>query len=137
MGIKSVSYQKQVKEQLAKSIFKALDATGFFVEGEAKRLTPVDTGNLRDKFSHKVTVNEGKVRISNTAKYAVFVEKGTGIFAEEGNGRKTPWVYVDSNGEYHYTRGQRPQPFLTPAVENNTLQITEIIRHNIKEGMKQ
>lgn len=42
-----------------------------------------------------------------------------GIFAEKGNGRKTPWVWKDFNGKWHFTRGMAPRPFLRPAVEEH------------------
>lgn len=139
--VKVINNTKLVKQQLAKNIFNALDAVGFFVEGEAKKRTPVDAGELRDKgFGHMVDVEKGFVRIYNDVKYAVYVEKGTGIFAVDGNGRKTPWVYFyDGNkGEkgFRFTSGQKPQPFLTPAGEENIDTIRKIIINNLKVGME-
>ena len=64
--------------------------------------------------------------------YAPYVEYGTGLFAENGAGRKdVPWNYQDDKGEWHSTRGQKPQPFMRPALNENR---TEIIRI-IKEGL--
>jgi hypothetical protein len=57
------------------------------------------------------------------------------VFAVDGNGRTTAWVYVDSDGVGHYTRGQRPQPFLTPAAEDNIQNIVSIVKENLKKGM--
>lgn len=59
---------------------------------------------------------------------------GTGIFAEKGNGRKTPWVWKDQNGKYHFTRGMAPRPFLRPAVEDHIKELQEIA---VEEGNKE
>ncbi|UTQ10089.1 hypothetical protein NMK97_03340 [Bacillus amyloliquefaciens] len=63
---------------------------------------------------------EGGLRavISVGADYAVYVEYGTGIYAEEGGGRQTPWVYYDTKlNRWVVTRGMRAQPFWNPAVD--------------------
>ena len=57
---------------------------------------------------------------------------GTGKYAKEGNGRKTPWVYRTADGEFHFTEGQEPQPYLLPALEENTEQIKKEILRIIK-----
>ena len=58
----------------------------------------------------------------------------TGIFAEKGNGRKTPWVWKDFNGKWHFTRGMAPRPFLRPAVEEHIDELREIA---VEEGNKE
>jgi len=130
---------KEVKKMLAKNIFNALDAVGFFVEGEAKRKVPVDKGYLRDSFGHEVDDKKNNVRVGNFLPYAVFVEKGTGIFASEpskGTG-KTSWVYYDVwKDEFVFTYGQKPQPFLMPAIENNREKIVKIIALQLKKGFE-
>jgi hypothetical protein len=60
------------------------------------------------------------VTIGSNLFYSIYVELGTGIFAEKGNGRKTPWVWKDFNGKWHFTRGMKARPFLRPAVEERT-----------------
>lgn len=91
--------------------------------------------------------------------YAPYVEYGTGIEAEGGKGRQdVPWVYVEHSGEpsqgaqksytledakkavaylkskgldAHYTYGQKPQPFMRPALDDNRARIVEILREGI------
>ena len=100
------------------------------VERSAKKKAPKDTGALRRSITSKVDGLTGIV--FTPLEYAPYVEYGTGLFAENGNGRKdVPWNYQDDKGEWHSTRGQKPQPFMRPALNENR---TEIIRI-IKEGL--
>ena len=64
--------------------------------------------------------------------YAPYVEFGTGIHAVNGDGRQTPWVYRTADGEFYWTEGQEPQPFLMPALEENTERIKEEILKTVK-----
>ena len=80
----------------------------------------------------ELTGNSKKYEIKSSYDNKFDVEFGTGLFAENGNGRKdVPWNYQDDKGEWHSTRGQKPQPFMRPALNENR---TEIIRI-IKEGL--
>ncbi|MCZ4248198.1 HK97 gp10 family phage protein [Bacillus amyloliquefaciens] len=75
-------------------------------------------GNLKNSI--EIDYQEGGLRavISVGADYAVYVEYGTGIYAEEGGGRQTPWVYYDTKlNRWVVTRGMRAQPFWNPAVD--------------------
>lgn len=67
------------------------------VEAAAKEKTPVQTGELRRSIQTDVNfygnITEGHV-FSNL-EYAPYVEYGTGLFAENGGGRKGWWIYVD------------------------------------------
>ena len=100
------------------------------VERSAKMKAPKDTGALRRSITSKVDGLTGIV--FTPLEHAIYQEFGTGLFAENGAGRKdVPWNYQDDKGEWHSTRGQKPQPFMRPALNENR---TEIIRI-IKEGL--
>lgn len=100
------------------------------VERSAKMKAPKDTGALRRSITSKVEGLTGTV--FTPLEYAPYVEYGTGLFAENGAGRKdVPWNYQDDKGEWHSTRGQKPQPFMRPALNENRTEITRII----KEGL--
>ena len=92
----------------------------------------VDTGNLRNSISHKVDSKEKSVYIGTNNEYAAYVELGTGKYAE--GGRQDPWVYQDSEGKWHYTNGQKPQPYLKPAVANHTQTYRNIIQDELNKG---
>ena len=104
------------------------------VERTAKQKAPKDTGALRNSIQSRVEESEGDIVgvVFSPLEYAPYVEYGTGLFAEEG-GRKTPWLYEDEEtGEKIFTRGQKPQPYMRPALNENRERIIEIL----KEGGK-
>lgn len=104
------------------------------VERAAKEKAPKDTGALRRSITSKVTNKDGVIEgsIFTPLEYAPYVEFGTGLFAENGNGRKdVPWNYQDDEGNWHTTSGQHPQPFMRPAINENRTKILRIL----KEGL--
>ena len=111
INLDKLNYKLEILANL--DISKALNKACLVVENEAKRLCPVDTGDLRNSITHEV--NDGVGIVGTNKEYAPYVEYGTGIFAVEGNGRDTPWSYQDDEGNWHTTIGQKPQPFLEPA----------------------
>jgi HK97 gp10 family phage protein len=130
MAVKVVNNTLKVKAELLKNINKGLEAVGLYAEGEVKRRAPVDTGDLRSSVASEVYPD--KVRIGSDKNYAVYVEMGTGLYAEEGNGRKTPWVYEGRDGKMYQTKGQKPQPYLRSGIEENINQIVTIFENNVK-----
>lgn len=114
------------------AVEKALEKCGLVAEGYAKKLAPVDTGNLRNSISHKVDPEEPAVYIGSNSLYAAYQEFGTGIYTD--GGRDTPWVYQDEKGNWHWTRGNKAQPFLKPAVADHQKQYRQIIEQELKNG---
>lgn len=112
------------------AIASAMQDACDLVEGSAKDKAPKDTGALRRSITSKIEVNGSEIDgiVFTPLEYAPYVEYGTGLFAENGNGRQTPWVYRDDEGNYHYTHGQHPQPFLRPALNENKDEIIQIIK---------
>lgn len=126
MSFGIIDNSADVKAAFEAAMWNALAKCGFAAEGYAKRLCPVDTGNLRNSITHEVVDDEHAVYIGTNNEYAAYVELGTGIYAEGGGGRPTPWVYQDAEGNWYYTHGQKPQPFLKPAVTGHTDKYHEI-----------
>lgn len=111
------------------NIEKALGKACALVERSAKEKAPKGTGELRRSIASKVENQEGIVY--SPLEYAPYVEYGTGLFAEDGGRTDVPWVYKDDEGNWHTTSGQKPQPYLRPALHENRKKIVEII----KEGL--
>lgn len=103
----------------------------------AKQECPVDEGYLRDSIDY-ATQREGntiKGYVGSNLEYAPYVHQGTGIYAVDGNGRKTPWHYTVESGKYkgeHWTRGQQPNPFLERAVLKVRKKFPSIIAKGVK-----
>lgn len=123
---------KAVLAAMQQAVERGLETCGLVAEGYAKKLAPVDTGNLRNSISHRVDPEEPAVYIGSNTSYAPYVELATGIYAE--GGRDTPWVYQDEKGNWHWTRGNKAQPFLKPAVADHAKQYRQIIEQELKNG---
>lgn len=123
---------KAVLAAMQQAVERGLEKCGLVAEGYAKKLAPVDTGNLRNSISHKVDPEEPAVYIGTNSSYAAHQEFGTGIYTE--GGRDTPWVYQDEKGNWHWTRGNKAQPFLKPAVADHARQYRQIIEQELKKG---
>lgn len=108
----------------------AMKKATLLVERSAKQKVPKGTGELGRSITSDVEVGSDEVRgiVYTPLEYAPYVEFGTGLFAEAGDGRKdVPWCYQDDKGEWHSTSGQRPQPFMRPALNENREQIKRLL----------
>ena len=100
------------------------------VERAAKEKAPKDTGALRRSITSKVEVIDDSITgvVYTPLEYAPYVEYGTGLFAEEGGRIDVPWNYQDDKGVWHSTSGQKPQPYLRPALEENREKINRLFK---------
>ena len=100
------------------------------VERDAKQNAPKDTGALARSIQSKVENNNGSIQgvVFTPLEYGAYVEFGTGLFAESGGRTDVPWSYQDDEGNWHTTKGQRPQPYMRPAIDNNREKIVRMIK---------
>lgn len=113
---------------------RAMSKAALLVEAEAKKKAPRGNGDLARSIASKVETSGGEVvgTVFTPLFYAPYVEYGTGLFAEDGNGRKdVPWHYKDDKGEWHSTSGQKPQPFMRPAFDENREQVLRILMEGV------
>ena len=108
---------------------QALTNACLLVERAAKEKAPKGNGELRRSIASKVENGEGFVY--TPLEYAPYVEYGTGLFAEDGGRTDVPWHYQDDQGEWHTTSGQKPQPFMRPALDENREEIMRILREGL------
>lgn len=132
MKVDFTDNSKEVLAAMHEAAARALEKCGLVAEGYAKKLCPVDTGNLHNSITHTVDEQEPAAIIGTNNEYAAYVELGTGKYAE--GGRPTPWVYQDAKGNWHMTHGQRAQPFLKPAVADHAAQYRDILESELKDG---
>lgn len=113
-----------------------------------RETAPKDTGNLGRKIRYSTSHEGGHIIIrihcyargKNGAKYAEFVEFGTGIYNEHGDGRATPWIVtavVHGQLRTWKTHGMRPQPFIRPAFRKYAPELQKMIRESMRvDGMR-
>lgn len=114
------------------NIQQSLGRACALVERSAKQKAPKDNGELRRSITSKVEGLQGIV--FTPLEYAPYVEYGTGLFAEEAGRKDVPWHYQDDEGNWHSTNGQKPQPFMRPALNENREKIIEILQEGITNG---
>lgn len=109
----------------------ALARSGELVRSDAVENCAEDTGHLRASITSEVDGNTAN--IGTNVLYAVYVEFGTGKHSTKG-GRQTPWTYKDpKTGKFHTTSGQKPQPFLVPALLNNQDKVQQIFKEEFSK----
>lgn len=65
---------EQVLSAMERAIKNGLEAIGLTAEGYAKKITPVDTGRLRNSISH--ATDDEAAYIGTNVEYAPYVELG-------------------------------------------------------------
>lgn len=108
------------------NIEQALGKACAVVERSAKQKAPKDTGELRRSIGSRVENLQGI--IYTPLEYAPYVEYGTGLFAESGGRKDVPWKYKDDKGDWHITSGQKPHPYMRPALDENREEIIRILK---------
>ena len=118
---------KLVQELLLHNMEGTLD----YLAEKAKEKVGVGTGELRaDTRSLGVEIIGDEVHgaVGNSLEHAIYHHQGTGIYAVNGDGRKTPWVYEDpKTGEKIYTRGSKPNPYLKDTIEQEQSTISKLL----------
>lgn len=99
---------KEVSEDIKAALLRGLETCGLVAEGYAKKLAPVDTGNLRNSITHEVDDGEPAAYIGTNVEYASYVCLGT--------------IHM------------KAQPFLKPAVADHTNEYRKIIENELKNG---
>ena len=94
-----------VKSEVNQAIQRALEICGGKAESYAKKLCPVDTGNLRNSITH-AQYDDRTEAIGTNVEYAPYVELG---HAKPGGGHVAA------------------KPYLRPAVENHAAEYKKII----------
>lgn len=125
------------------AVKRGLKKTGRNIQEAAKMKVPVITGQLKNSIYVK-DVPEG-VEVGASAKYAVYVEYGTGQRGEaaqigealDGSSLSYTLIKENSEGEYYDYMGRDPRPFLYPAVKDNEKNITKNIADELEKALKE
>lgn len=132
LDIEITNNKDAVLSALREQVQRGLESIGVTAEGYAQEnCINVDTGRLRNSISH--AVEETEVQIGTNVEYAPYIEYGTGIYASEGGGRQTPWVYYNEKlGRWVWTRGIQPTHFLRDAVSQHSDEYNAIMEANLR-----
>ena len=129
----------EFKKLLSAKEETALKLIGELLEGKAKLLAPVGRvsgGTLRQSIGNRIFAGKDGigVAIGSDLHYAIYVEKGTGMYAVGGDGRQDSWTYYEPlTGQYYLTEGMKPQAFLEPAVMKNVNEVKKIVEKVLGE----
>ena len=108
MSVEIHDNSREVSEAIKSALLKGLETCGLVAEGYAKKLAPVDTGNLRNSITHTVDEQEPAAYIGSNVEYASYVCLGT--------------IHM------------KAQPFLKPAVADHKEQYREIIKSELENA---
>ena len=143
-------FNKIANMELSAAMNKATE----LVFDQAKMLAPTNKqgggGYLRSSIHMQVkdNGNEMQGQVITNCEYAIYVEMGTGV---KGNGTYpykikgfTPeykpkgWAYFDEDkGEWIYTKGQKAQPYMYPALNMHKKTIKKILKEGVYTKLKE
>lgn len=121
-----------VQEAIHNAAIAFLHEAAGELEAQVKRNTRVDTGQLKASWTYTVDSSKMEAQVGSPLENAIWEEFGTGEFALEGNGRKTPWRYKDVKGNWHYTTGKTPSRALHKAIESTKPRIKKAAENKFK-----
>ena len=161
-------------ERMQKACEAALEALGNQAVSHAKKNITEDiprnagswstpTGALKNSISHMAKPDENTVYVGTNLSYAKYNEYGTGVYADNGNGKQGFWVFVpDASKEgtsvggakvyteaqarrivamlkakgldAHMTKGMKPIHFLKRAIEEHSDEYYSIIQKFISKA---
>ena len=131
------SHKDEVSAELKQKINAWLEAIGEdAASASANVLTmtgTIDTGRLKNSITHAVDEGEQCVYIGTNVEYAIYHEFGTGIYAEGGGGRQTPWMFQDKDGVWHYTHGVPAKHFIQFGCTAHQAQYKQMLEDKLKE----
>lgn len=73
MNIETHDNSKEVSAEIKAALLRGLEKIGLVAEGYAKKLCPVDTGNLRNSITHVVDEGGDAVYIGTNSEYGAYV----------------------------------------------------------------
>lgn len=117
------SHRHTVESDVTKAIHRALEICGGKAETYAKKLCPVDTGNLRNSITHQREGDDTEL-IATAVTYAPYVENGH---------HQTPGRYVPAIGKRLVASYVPGKPYMAPALENHVSEYKEVFETELSK----
>ena len=133
MSVKFNDFSRIVLQKIQETGEQFLEEVGGEVEAQTKQNTKVDTGKTKGSWEHVVNAEKMELQIGSRYKNALWEEFGTGIYALNGDGRKTKWVYRTEDGKFHATVGKKPRRALFRAYQSKKNAIIREAKRRFKE----
>nr|DAG43977.1 MAG TPA: putative tail component [Caudoviricetes sp.] len=73
MNIDIQDHSAEVSAEIKAALLRGLEKIGLVAEGYAKKLCPVDTGNLRNSITHMIDEGGDAVYIGTNSEYGAYV----------------------------------------------------------------
>lgn len=133
---------KEILEALNAAKHKGLEAIGLTAEGHAKKLTPVDTGRLRNSITYVVAGYQTHVKTYRRSNVVggiqgahTYYDYGAGVM----DGEKDEAVYIGTNVEYapyveQGARGRAGVHMLQRAATEHSAEYKRIMEDALKNG---
>lgn len=136
MAVQFKDYTFKVTGALDAAALQFLEEAVSELQTQAEENTPVDTGQLKGSWDHKVLAGKKEAVVGSPLEYAIWNELGTGEYALEGNGRRGGWHYYDEAGVRHFTYGNKPRRMLWNAYKSLRNPIIQRAKQVFGERMK-
>lgn len=126
-----------VKAALSRVAAQAVEEAAGELESQVKRNTAVDTGQLKNSWTHSVKSesDEHIATVGSPLENAIWEEFGTGEYALNGDGRKGGWFYEDAEGNGHFTHGKRAKRPLHKAYTTLKNKLIKHIQDALRRGL--
>lgn len=122
-------HNEEVQGILKATAVNALEEAIGEIESQTKRNTKVKTGKTKGSWQHIVNEDDLEAYVGSNYENAIWEEFGTGIYAQNGNGRKTAWVYTPDGGKTFYkTHGKKPRRMLQNAFNSTKYKIEKYFK---------
>lgn len=115
-GIKEIEVAlKKIDKQLTQDLSDEMNSSALTIASNAKRLAPVDMGFLRNSIGIEPSVNGLTYEVEAKAKYAAYIEFGTGGLVDVPAGYEDLAILFKGKGIRKVNI--RPQAYLIPSFE--------------------
>jgi len=115
-GIKEIEVAlKKIDKQLTQDLSDEMNSSALTIASNAKRLAPVDMGFLRNSIGIEPSVNGLTYEVEAKAKYAAYIEFGTGGLVDVPTGYEDLAILFKGKGIRKVNI--RPQAYLIPSFE--------------------
>lgn len=138
MKIQFIDHTEEVQATMMDLAIRSLEEASGELESQVKRNTAVDTGQLKNSWTHRITPSftVTKAVVGSPLQNAIWEEFGTGEYALHGDGRKGGWFYVDGKGDGHFTHGKQPRRAFWNAYASLKTKLIRHIQEMFKGGLK-